>query len=213
VTGEDFLGPIGNASPKYASGNPVVRLLLQRFLRELDAIATGLAPRSVLDVGCGEGVVTERLARLLNSAGVLGLDADDPQLRREWEARRLDNLSFATGSAYDLPFEDDSFDLVCAVEVLEHLERPRDALAGMARVARRALLLSVPSEPAWRISHLLAGRNIRRLGDTPGHVNHWSKAAFGELASEYGTIARLRSPFPWTVALVEAAPGSTRSPS
>lgn len=207
MTGDDFRGPVGNASAKYKTANPVVRLLLQRFLRELDAVVAGLEPRSVLDVGCGEGVVTERLARLLEDATVLGIDADDAALREEWASRRLDNLSFAPGSAYDLPFEDGAFELVCAVEVLEHLERPGDALDEMARVARRTLLLSVPREPAWRISHLLAGRNLRSLGDTPGHVNHWSRAAFGEFASGHGTLVSLRSPFPWTVAVVDVGHG------
>ena len=82
--------------------------------------------------------------------------------------KRSESL-FPDGSAYDLPFADGSFDLVCAIEVLEHLERPRDALAEMSRVARRALLLSVPNEPGWRISHLLAGRNVRALATRRAH--------------------------------------------
>jgi ubiquinone/menaquinone biosynthesis C-methylase UbiE len=202
VTDGDFLGPIGNATPKYESSNPLVRHLLKRFLRRVDEAATKLDPASVLDVGCGEGVVTERLARRLAPAKVLGVDAEEGGLQAEWAARSAPNLSFATGSAYELPFADESFDLVCAIEVLEHLERPRDALAEMRRVAGRALLLSVPNEPGWRISHLLAGRNILSLGDTPGHINHWSKASFGRLVSELGT-ASAESVFPWTLAVVE----------
>jgi 2-polyprenyl-3-methyl-5-hydroxy-6-metoxy-1,4-benzoquinol methylase len=153
----------------------------------------------VLDVGCGEGVVTERLARLLAPATVLGVDADESHLKEEWQARSADNLSFATASAYDLPFADGSYDLVCAVEVLEHLERPREALAEMSRVAGRALLLSVPNEPGWRISHLLAGRNVRDLGNTPGHVNHWSKRAFADLVSGYAQPEKVAAVFPWTL--------------
>src|SRR5439155_21104788 len=110
-----------------------------------------IAPRSVLDVGCGEGVVTERIARDLVGATVVGIDADDARLKREWATRERESLSFQTGSAYSLQFDDDSFDLVCALEVLEHLERPRAALLEMARVGRCALLLSVPREPLWRI--------------------------------------------------------------
>jgi ubiquinone/menaquinone biosynthesis C-methylase UbiE len=199
VTDGDFLGPIGNASAKYEASNPVVRHLLSRFLHRVDLAAASVGPTSVLDVGCGEGVVTERLARLLAPAQVLGVDADEAHLTEEWRSRSADNLSFATGSAYELPFPDDGYDLVCAIEVMEHLERPRDALAEMARVARRALLLSVPNEPSWRISHLLAGRNLRALGNTPGHINHWSKRAFAELVSDYGRIEEAAGVFPWTL--------------
>ena len=202
MTEGDFLGPIGNASAKYESSSRVVRYLLGRFLARVDEAATRLQPTSVLDIGCGEGVVTERLAQRLAPTEVLGVDADEPGLKEEWESRRAPNLSFATGSAYDLPFEDGRFDLVCAIEVLEHLERPRDALAEMSRVAAKALLLSVPNEPGWRIAHLLAGRNVRNLGDTPGHINHWSKRSFLRLVSELGA-ARAESVFPWTLAMVD----------
>jgi ubiquinone/menaquinone biosynthesis C-methylase UbiE len=198
VTEGDFVGPIGNASPKYEAGNPVVRHLLHRFLCRVDEAVAELRPTAVLDVGCGEGVVTERLANGLAPAKVLGLDADEDHLKAEWKSRSAPNLSFTTGSAYDLPFEDGSFDLVCCIEVLEHLERPRDALAEMSRVAGRALLLSVPNEPGWRISHLLAGRNVRALGNTPGHINHWSKRAFAELVSDFAS-PDATAVFPWTL--------------
>ena len=204
MTEGDFLGPIGNASAKYASPNPVVRRLLNRFLDHVDEAVTSLEPTSVLDVGCGEGVVTERLAHRLAPTEVLGVDADETRLQEEWSARSAPNLSVAIGSAYDLPFADGTFDLVCAIEVLEHLERPRDALAEMTRVAGRALLLSVPNEPGWRASHMLAGRNVRDLGNTPGHINHWSKGSFLRLVSDFGT-AQAESVFPWTLAVVEVS--------
>ena len=212
MTEGDFLGPIGNATPKYEASNPVVRKLLHRFLRHLDEAVTSLQPSSILDVGCGEGVVTLRLAQLLPSTKVLGVDAGESHLRDEWDACSAPNLSFAGGSAYDLPFADGSFDLVCAVEVLEHLERPRDALAEMSRVAGRALLLSVPNEPSWRISHMLAGRDVRKFGDTPGHINHWSKRAFAELVSDYGRIEKVDGVFPWTLAVARVQEAGLASP-
>lgn len=199
MTDEDFLGPIGNATPKYEASNPIVRRLLERFLQRVDQAAQTTAASSVLDVGCGEGVVTERFARRLAPAQVLGVD--DARLEEEWQRRRAPNLSFQTGSAYGLPFPDGSFELVCAIEVLEHLERPGDALAEMSRVASSALLLSVPNEPSWRISHMLAGRNLRNLGNTPGHINHWSQRAFAELVSGYGRLERIEGVFPWTLAV------------
>jgi ubiquinone/menaquinone biosynthesis C-methylase UbiE len=199
VTEGDFVGPIGNATPKYEASNPVVRHLLDRFLSRLDEAAASLAPTSMLDVGCGEGVVTERLAELLANTEVLGVDADEAHLSEEWRRRSAPNLSFAAGSAYELPFADGSFDVVSAIEVLEHLERPRDALAELSRVAGRALLLSVPNEPSWRISHMAAGKNLRALGNTPGHINHWSKRGFGDLVSNYARPEKVAGVFPWTL--------------
>lgn len=180
----------------------MTRALLTRFLRRIDASITSIGPRSILDVGCGEGVVTERLARLTGVATV-GVDLGDEAMRDEWGSRERGLLTFATASAYSLPFDDSSFDCVCALEVLEHLERPRDALAEMTRVADRALLLSVPREPLWRAAHLLAGRDVRQRGNTPGHINHWSSRAFRRLASEHGVVRELERPFPWTVVVVE----------
>jgi len=179
-----------------------MRALLARFLREIDASVAALRPSSILDVGCGEGVVTERMAKL---AGVttVGVDLGTPALEEQWQTRDGALLSFASASAYALPFEDGSFDCICALEVLEHLERPDEALAEMARVAGRFLVLSVPREPLWRISHVLAGRDIRALGNTPGHINHWSARGFRRLVSRCGTVRRIARPFPWTVVTVE----------
>ncbi len=184
-----------------------MRALLNRFLQRIDELVGSIKPSSILDVGCGEGVVTERLARLTGVTTV-GVDIGDERMRTEWAARSAGLLTFQSASAYELPFDDGSFDCVCALEVLEHLERPRAALAEMARVARTALLLSVPREPVWRVAHVLAGRDMRQLGNTPGHVNHWSARAFRDLASGYGVVRGSERPFPWTIVLVSP---STRS--
>jgi 2-polyprenyl-3-methyl-5-hydroxy-6-metoxy-1,4-benzoquinol methylase len=201
-TATDFVGPTGNATDKYGSKNPLTRLLLTRFLEQVDDLVRAVAPASILDVGCGEGVVTERLAAL-TGAPALGVDLGGERLQGEWSRRQREGVSFRAASAYDLPFEDSSFECVCALEVLEHLERPRDALAEMARVARGTLLVSVPREPLWRASHMLAGRDLRSLGNTPGHINHWSSKAFADLVSEFGRVKTVRRPFPWTVVVAE----------
>jgi hypothetical protein len=69
-------------------------------------------------------------------------------------------------------------------------------------VARRHLLVSVPREPLWRALNMARGAYWRSLGNTPGHVNHWSKPGFVELLERYGTVEDARSPFPWTMLLV-----------
>jgi 2-polyprenyl-3-methyl-5-hydroxy-6-metoxy-1,4-benzoquinol methylase len=194
----------GNTYDKYGSQNPVVRRLMGRFERAVDELWALAAPGSVLDVGCGEGVLTERWARRTGGR-VVGVDLDDPGLHAEWAARRAPNLSFAAMAAERLEFADGEFSLVAAIEVLEHVRDPSRTLAELARVARGGhLLLSVPREPLWRALNVARGAYVRQLGNTPGHLNHWSRRGFVELVARHATVLEVRSPPPWTVLLARA---------
>ncbi len=197
--------PTGNTYDKYGSSNRVVRRLMAGFDSALDELWERAAPESVLDVGCGEGVLTERFARQLEGGHVVGIDLEDPKLRDEWARRTRPNLEFRAVGGSDLPFRDGEFDVACAIEVLEHVPDPEHTLAEMVRVARRHVLVSVPREPLWRALNMLRGSYVRQWGNTPGHVNHWSKPGFLDFANAHGTIAAIRSPFPWTMVLVRTA--------
>jgi SAM-dependent methyltransferase len=197
--------PTGNIYDKYGSSNPVVKRLMAGFHGVLDELWTTAAPESLLDVGCGEGVLTLEWAERLGGGRVVGIDLDDPKLRAEWAERSRPNLEFRAENATRLSFGDDEFDTVAAIEVLEHVPEPEATVAEMARVARRWLLVSVPREPLWRGLNMARGAYLRDLGNTPGHVNHWSKREFVSLLSRYGTVEAARSPFPWTMALVRVS--------
>ncbi len=202
-TGTDASVPTGNTFDKYGSTNPIVRRLMAGFERTLDELFSEASPESVLDIGCGEGVLTEQWARRLAPGRVLGTDLEDPKLASEWARRDGDaNLEFRAIPVESLPFADGEFDLVAATEVLEHVAEPGVALAQMARVARRWLLVSVPHEPLWRGLNIARGAYLRDLGNTPGHLNHWSRAGFRRLLDDHGTVVQTRSPFPWTMLLV-----------
>jgi 2-polyprenyl-3-methyl-5-hydroxy-6-metoxy-1,4-benzoquinol methylase len=194
--------PTGNTFDKYGSQNPVVKRLMSGFHATLDELWRRAAPSSVLDVGCGEGVLTVQWAERLGGGRVIGIDLDDPKLRAEWAERERPNLEFRAEEATRLSFADDEFDLAAAIEVLEHVPEPEATLAEMARVARGHLLVSVPREPLWRGLNMARGAYWRELGNTPGHVNHWSKRGFVSLLSRYGAVEEVRSPFPWTMLLV-----------
>jgi 2-polyprenyl-3-methyl-5-hydroxy-6-metoxy-1,4-benzoquinol methylase len=201
VTGQAV--PTGNTFDKYGSTNPVVRRLMARFEADLDELFARAAPDSVLDVGCGEGVLTARWAERLDAGRVLGIDLEDPKLAAEWAGRRRENLSFQTvAGAGALPFAAGEFDLAAAIEVLEHVPDPAATLSEMTRVARRHLLVSVPREPLWRMLNVARGAYLRDLGNTPGHVNHWSTRGFVRLLSRHGEVVEARSPLPWTMLLV-----------
>jgi 2-polyprenyl-3-methyl-5-hydroxy-6-metoxy-1,4-benzoquinol methylase len=195
----------GNTYDKYGSTNPVVRRLMARFHRDLDELFARASATSLLDVGCGEGVLTHTWARRLGDRRVVGIDLDDPGLQAEWAKRTAPNLEYRVMRAERLPFADGEFDLAAAIEVLEHVPDPEHTVAEMARVAGRHLLVSVPREPVWRALNLARGAYVRELGNTPGHVNHWSRRSFARLLERHGEVLEARSPNPWTMVLLRVA--------
>jgi 2-polyprenyl-3-methyl-5-hydroxy-6-metoxy-1,4-benzoquinol methylase len=192
----------GNTYDKYGSTNPVVRRLMTGFERELDELMERAEPSSLLDVGCGEGVLVHRWAQRLTGRRVVGIDLEEESIQAGWSAHQAPNLEYRTMAAEQLPFADDEFDLAAAIEVLEHVPDPEHTLSEMARCAQRHLLVSVPREPLWRGLNMARGAYLAQLGNTPGHLNHWSRRSFVRLLSRYGEIAQARAPFPWTMLLV-----------
>jgi 2-polyprenyl-3-methyl-5-hydroxy-6-metoxy-1,4-benzoquinol methylase len=190
---------IGNHTPKYTARNPAIRWLTQRWVANLDHLLNRIAAHDgagvrALEVGCGEGVIAARLHRRFGE--VVAQDLPDAGLRADW--RRLAGPRFLHADAHTLPFADNRFDVVVAAEVLEHLPDPDRGLAELARVGRRHLLLSVPQEPIFRGCNLLAGRYLRDLGNTPGHLNHWTRRGFTRLVAGVAEVREVTSPFPWT---------------
>jgi SAM-dependent methyltransferase len=190
---------IGNHTQKYTARNPAIRWLTERWVANLDGVFQRIAaepgaPERALEVGCGEGVIADRMQRRWGE--VVALDLPDAGLRAEW--RRYPAPRFLHADAHALPFPDGHFDVVVAAEVLEHLPDPVLGLREMARVGRRHLVLSVPQEPVFRSCNLLAGRYLRDLGNTPGHLNHWSRRGFVRFVAGVAEVRGVTSPFPWT---------------
>lgn len=188
--------PIGNTYDKYTSENPIERRLMQGFFSALEAALPSTPPRAILEVGVGEAEVADRVRRRYPGARFVGIDLPDPELAAHWAERGLPGTFADIGR---LPFADATFDLVLGIEVLEHVPDPQAALRELARVAAGDVVLSVPREPIWRAANLARGKYLGQLGNTPGHVNHWSARAFERLIGSRFTVRRVARPFPWTM--------------
>ncbi len=194
--------PAGNTYDKYGTSNPVAQRLVAGFLRELDVMVDAARPRELLDVGCGEGIVTARMAARANVAHALGLDRDSEALSDHWMRHRSERLDFAVADAHSLPFGDGSWDMACAIEILEQVDDPRAVVGELARVARRHVLVSVPRQPVWRILNFARGAYVRSWGVSPGSVRSFSTRSFVELCRTVGEPVAVASPFPWTIVLL-----------
>lgn len=190
----------GNVYDKYGARNPIARWLMQGFHRQLARLlaATG-APGRVLEVGCGEGHITQFVHDRLPQAELFALDLD-AELVGQTEGR-CPQAQCVVGDAQALPWPDGHFDLVLGIEVLEHVPDPARAVAEMARVSRRYIIASVPNEPLWRVLNLARGAYIAGLGNTPGHINHWGARGFRRLMERHFDIIDLTRPLPWLMAL------------
>jgi 2-polyprenyl-3-methyl-5-hydroxy-6-metoxy-1,4-benzoquinol methylase len=190
---------IGNVYDKRGSEHPIVRRLMAGFDRGLDELLVAAGPaRSVLEVGCGEGHVTARLAARFPGARVLGTDFS-PRIV-EVARRAHPDLSFEVCSIYDTA-RLGTWDLVVACEVFEHLDRPAEALDAICDARAGHVLVTVPREPLWRALNLARGRYWGALGNTPGHVQHWSRGSLLRFLARRLEIEAVRTPTPWTQVL------------
>lgn len=187
--------PTGNTYDKYASRHPIERRLMEGFLATLDALLPSAPPRRILEVGAGEGEVTARIRARYPTSTIVALDLPDPGLVASWG-----KWQGVFGSAHRLPFPAGAFDLVLAIEVLEHVPHPRSAVAEIARVCRGQVIASVPREPLWRVLNMARGKYLDDLGNTPGHIQHWSRRRFVQLLAGQLRVHKVANPTPWTVA-------------
>ncbi len=191
---------------RYTHGHheSVLKSHLQRTARNSAAyLLEHLEPGAqLLDVGCGPGNITADLARLVSPGEVVGIDASADVVARATASvpEESTNLRFEVADTYSLPWDDGTFDVVHAHQVLQHLTDPVAALREMRRVLRPGGLLGVrdadyrafmwsPSDPLldrWlELYHQVTDSN-RAEADAGRHLLAWVTEA-GFTDAEYGT--------------------------
>jgi SAM-dependent methyltransferase len=179
----------------------VERRIVQRFCDALETLAIGTGAREVHEVGCGEGELLLRLARRgLRARGSDISDAVIDEARRRAGAAGLD-VAFRVAPIEALDAGRDSAELILCCEVMEHVDDPDAALEIVAGLASPWAIVSVPREPLWRALNLGRLRYMRHLGNTPGHLQHWSRRSFLRFLERRLEVVDVRSPVPWTMAL------------
>lgn len=195
--------PAGNWENKYHSKNPIINYLMNNFKNSINELLKHKKNEinSLSECGCGEAEITRYVYEILNPKQTKAFDFSGEVIEIAKENNQDTNIEFEQKSIYDL---DESYqaDLVVCCEVLEHLEDPSLALEKMRSLNAKYYLFSVPNEPIWRVLNFCRGKYIKDLGNTPGHINHWSSKEFQNLVQENGfKIIGINNPFPWSMLL------------
>jgi len=187
---------------KHTNKNPIQQFLIKNYYRELIQIAKLTKPNKILDVGCGEGETIVKLKQSKIGKTLEGIDNSQDALKI---GRKIyPGINIKDGDIYKLPYKDNSFDLVICTEVLEHLDNPKKALAELRRISSKYILLSVPNEPFFIMANFLRGKYIKRFGNHPEHINHWTNPGFKMFLRRNGLkLASARAPFAWTMVLAK----------
>ena len=195
----------GNYFDKYRSGNPIHQKLMRGFLESAHELLQMTSATEVLEVGCGPGDLASNLLResdiRSDKIRYVGTDICPHEIAKA--KSNYPYFDFQEASIYELPFAENRFDTVIGCEVLEHLESPQKALDEIARVTTRYALVSVPWEPTWRILNVLRGKYVTALGNTPGHLQNFTRSAIRKLLKSKFHIVAERRPIPWSMFLVE----------
>ena len=160
--------------------------------------------KSVLDVGCGDGYLCSQIKKRINA--VSGIDLS--KTRIDSAITKYPGIEFVQGSVYDLPYEENSRDLVTAVETIEHLENPVAAIKEMRRVSKKYVLITVPYKK--RIREVLCPYCFKKH-KLDGHLHSFDEKELVRLCSENGLkmkkIRRYSVPRPFEERLGKFLPG------
>ncbi len=184
---------------KYTDRWKIRNLFLAPFQQKFLDVFDSISPTDCLEVGAGEGYLLSAMKKRQPQARFVGLDVDQGIIN---EGKRVfPDLDLRVGDAYRLAEPDHSWDVVVASEVLEHLDRPNEGLAEIARVAKRYVLVSVPWEPWFRLMNFARGKHLRRFGNHPEHVNNWTQKSFTTFIGTRLKVEKVIPAFPWTIIL------------
>lgn len=191
---EDFSG-------KYEDTNFISKYLVDSYFKSVDKLIKKANNINYAhEIGSGEGRSTMRLNKIVSNLTASEYAEDLVEIAK----KNNPHLNIFQESAYKLKYTNSSVDLVFLLEVLEHLDYPEIALEEIKRVSKKYLIIGVPREPLWRFLNMSRLKYLKSFGNTPGHLNHWSKRSLIKLIEKkFGKVVAVASPIPWTIVLAK----------
>ena len=191
---EDFSG-------KYEDSGFIAKYLVNNYFKAVKRLLSKTNNVTTAhEIGIGEGLSTLRLDRMVENLSASEYVEELLNIAKKNNPK----INICQESAYQLKYKNSSVDLVFLLEVLEHLDYPELALEELKRISKKYLILGVPREPLWRFLNICRLKYLKDFGNTPGHLNHWSKRSIIRLIEKkYGQVIAVKSVIPWTLILAK----------
>jgi len=192
---------------KYQTSNPLVAWLTGRFLDRIGEHVARLRPERIVDLGCGEGIVAERIAQKGFTGVYRGIEMNPEVV--DYASRLcadFDRFTFEQGDILEIDPVPGWGDLAICLELLEHLEAPEQAVQRIADWTSAAVIISVPWEPYFRLGNLLRGKHIASLGNTPEHLQQFGPRSLEALLRKSFPRVEVGTCFPWLIVLANKQP-------
>lgn len=155
-----------------------------------DGVITGLIRgwhQNILDVGCGEGILLEKLLGQFPGRNIRGLDVMPENIK----ICQTQQLPVFWGSVYDLPVPAGSIDLCIVSEVIEHLENADSALENIKRVLKKGgeVIIVFPNDRVFKITRLLFLR-LKEAFACLGHLKQFTPLLVRQLLRKHGLVVQ-----------------------
>ncbi len=171
----------------YSNGRKLSARLAMRRHTEAMLALTDFRDRRVLDVGCGDGTYTVELYEEGRPALVEGIDIAAAAIEAARTLCGDRRIQFRVGSAYELPYASDTFDVVCLRGVLHHMDQPWDAIKEALRVAPAIVVVEPNGYSLARKMLECASRYHREHNEksfSPNQLRKWVRNLGGEITGE-----------------------------
>lgn len=202
-------GFIGNYYDKYNSKNIIENLIIKNYFKTILQICIRYNITDFIDIGCGEG---KWLYEFSNKGfKCIGTEYEDEVINIA--KKNLEGLNFDIfkSNIYSENFaeiinnkiNETEIKNIFFLEVLEHLNDPITIIKKLKKINFNYMIISVPNEPLWRFLNCCRLKYLKQLGNTPGHINHFSYFRFKKVLEKHFELVETNAPIPFLISLVK----------
>jgi ubiquinone/menaquinone biosynthesis C-methylase UbiE len=157
--------------------------------------------KQIVDIGCGEGILMDKILQKFPEKTILGIDASSENI----EICKAHNLNVYYGNVYELPLDNEFVDCVLFIEVIEHIYNPELAIEEIRRILKKGgkLILLFPHDSVFKLARLITFK-FEEAFYNAGHVAQWTLKEIGRLleSSGFRIVSKKNIPFYlWPISL------------